>query len=478
MGEGLVEITFGREDIDLGKVLPGQEVWKTDDPQLTRRLRKTFAGDRSRRRVPLDLIVEAAPGRPLRVTARADSGAECSLESSQDLQEAIRHPLTAEVLAEQFGRLGGTAYVLRRVDARIEGRPMAPLSVLGQLRRELIERLDASAVRRPVLQVAAESPLAAMRAAIRGPSRVSCVENGEVPLSLRERAGVRGPRGNAAHRNLESSPTSPHPNPLPEGEGDLKSAVCELPGAPSPRWIVLCRRLEQVRPAVAAGAAEIIVDLPDADQSAEAISQARAAGAAVLLAAPRMQKPGEMEAVESLLRLGADGLLVRNLAAAALCAERGVPFVADFSLHAANELTVDWLRRLGARRVTAAYDCSPEQIIALAAAVPAEWLEVVVRQHIPMFHTQHCVFCAMLPAGCDRSDCGQPCRRGDARLRDRLGVDHPLRADSLCRITVFDGRVRSALEIAPRLLALGVRNLRIELLDEGADEVVRLLPGP
>ena len=166
------------------------------------------------------MIVEAAPGRPFRVTARADSGAECSLQSSQNLQEAIRHPLTAEVLAEQFGRLGGTAYALRRMDARIEGRPMAPLSVLGKLRRELIERLDASAAQRPPLHVAAESPLAAMRAAIGGPARVSSAEHG----------------------------------------------TGAMPGASFPRWIVLCRRLEQVRPAVPAGAAEIIVDLPDADQ--------------------------------------------------------------------------------------------------------------------------------------------------------------------------------------------------------------------
>ncbi len=368
---------------------------------------------------PLDLIVEAAPGRPLRATARADSGAECSLQSSQNLQEAVKHPLTAELLAAQFGRLGGTAYELRRLDARIEGRPMAPLSVLGQLRRELIARLDAS-LARPPLPLAAGSPLAAMREAIAEQSRV--------------------------------------------------------PQSPSPRWIVLCRRVEQVRPAVAAGAAEIIVDLPDADRCAEAIGQARTAGAAVLLAAPRMQKPGEMEAIESLLSLGADGLLVRNLAAAALCGERGVPFVADFSLHAANELSVDWLRRLGARRVTVAYDCSPEQILALCAAVPPEWLEVVVRQHMPMFHTQHCVFCATLSPGRDRSDCGRPCRRGDARLRDRLGVEHPLRADAMCRITVFDGRVRSAMELVPRLHLLGVRNFRIELLDDGGEEIARLLP--
>ena len=195
------------------------------------------------------------------MTARAESGAECSLQSSQNLQEAVRHPLTAEVLAEQFGRLGGTAYESRRVDARIEGRPMAPLSVFGQLRRELIERLDASVVRRPPLPVAAKSPLAAMRGAIRGGCRVSPEENAAVPASE----------------------------------------------SPSPRWIALCRRVEQVRPAVVAGAAEIIVDLPDADQCTEAIAQAHAAGAAVLLAAPRMQKPGEMEAFESCCVLGPTG---------------------------------------------------------------------------------------------------------------------------------------------------------------------------
>ena len=128
---------------------PGQEIWKTDDPQIDRRLRKTFAGGRAQRRVPLDLTVEAAVGRKLCVTARAGTGAECRVESEQELEEAQRHPLTAEVLREQFGRLGASVYELRELDARIEGRPMAPLSVLGQLRHEMVRLLDAAAIERP-----------------------------------------------------------------------------------------------------------------------------------------------------------------------------------------------------------------------------------------------------------------------------------------------------------------------------------------
>ena len=48
-----------------------------------------------------------------------------------------------------------------------------------------------------------------------------------VPLSLRERAGVRGLHRDRAVRNLRQA--SPHPNPLPKGEGDLESAICKTP---------------------------------------------------------------------------------------------------------------------------------------------------------------------------------------------------------------------------------------------------------
>ena len=54
-----------------------------------------------------------------------------------------------------------------------------------------------------------------------------------VPLSLRERAGVRGTCTNARNRKGESPPASPHPDPLPEGEGDLERTICKtLPTQP------------------------------------------------------------------------------------------------------------------------------------------------------------------------------------------------------------------------------------------------------
>ena len=148
-GAGQVELAFGRGAVELDRLRPGQEIWKTDDPQIDRRLRQSFARGSAKRRVPLDVTVEAAVGSKLRVIARSGTSAECKAESEKPLEEAQRHPLTAEVLREQFGRLGASIYELRNLDARIEGRPMAPLSVLGQLRHEMVRLLDAAAVARP-----------------------------------------------------------------------------------------------------------------------------------------------------------------------------------------------------------------------------------------------------------------------------------------------------------------------------------------
>jgi len=123
--------------------------------------------------------------------------------------------------------------------------------------------------------------------------------------------------------------------------------------------------------------------------------------------------------------------------------------------------------------VTAAYDLSRERLLDLAAAVPPEWLEVVVYRHTPMFHSEYCMFCGMLSSGKNKADCGRPCERREVRLRDRICVEHRLLADSECRNTLFHAEAESLLEIMPSLQERGVRHFRVELLTENSAEEVR-----
>jgi U32 family peptidase len=101
--------------------------------------------------------------------------------------------------------------------------------------------------------------------------------------------------------------------------------------------------------------------------------------------------------------------------------------------------------------------------------------EVVVHQHMPLFHMEHCVFAAFLSDGKDWRDCGRPCDRHRVELRDRVGAEFPVVADAGCRNTVFNAVAQSAAEFVPRMKALGLRHFRVELLRETAEQVGPLL---
>ena len=108
--------------------------------------------------------------------------------------------------------------------------------------------------------------------------------------------------------------------------------------------------MEQVEATVLAGVRIVSIDFQDIKRLKDGIDLARqlAADVQVFVATPRIQKPGESPIFRHLARLGADGLLVRNAGGLLFCADRGVPFVADFSLNASNELSVEMLRGRGA----------------------------------------------------------------------------------------------------------------------------------
>jgi putative protease len=156
-------------------------------------------------------------------------------------------------------------------------------------------------------------------------------------------------------------------------------------------------------------------------------------------------------------------------------ADEGVPFVADYSLNCTNELTAQFLVEQRAQRVTASYDMNRDQLLGLVEAVPPEWLEVVVHQHMPMFHMEHCVFCAVLSPGTNKHNCGRPCDTHLVQLRDRVGSEHPLHADVGCRNTLFNAVPQSGAEVIASLLERGVRDFRIEFLAERPSEIERVL---
>jgi putative protease len=193
----------------------------------------------------------------------------------------------------------------------------------------------------------------------------------------------------------------------------------------------------------------------------------------IWVAPPRITKPGEEWILKQVRSSEADGYLIRNYDH--LQFFKGCRCIGDYSLNVANQLTADYfMSGYGLERLTASYDLNLQQLEGLLQAARSEWFEVTLHQHIPMFHMEHCVFCAFLSKGTDYTNCGRPCEKHDVKLRDRVGVEHPIKADAGCRNTVFNGLAQTGAGCASRLLSLGVRYFRIEFLNESPEQVAKI----
>jgi putative protease len=192
------------------------------------------------------------------------------------------------------------------------------------------------------------------------------------------------------------------------------------------------------------------------------------------VAPPRITKPGEEWILKQVQSCEPDGYLIRNYDHLEHYAD--ARRIADFSFNVSNAWSAAWLlNQFKLERLTASYDLNIEQLKAFLASVPTDRIEITLHQHMPMFHMEHCVFCAFLSTGKDYRDCGRPCEKHHVELRDRVGQRHTLKADAGCRNTVFNGRAQTGAEYATLMQEMGVRHFRVEFISEKAGEVTHTL---
>jgi U32 family peptidase len=410
-----VMLSFGRGAVNFRQVYIGDKIWKTSDPELDKQVRQTYAGDVPKFQRPIDLEIHGEVKQPLIAIARDEMGHVVQVSSEILLVAAQNQPLTTEKLIAQLGRLGNTPFCLENLTNNLGGDLMLPVSALNQIRRELVDKLTAARSQPKSWQLSSQDRLI-----------------------------------------------------------DLLPKVIH-PGLNPPQLIVLVRKLDQIPAAIASGIATIYCELEDPRKYREAVQLVRAAkqlsiAPQIFVAPPRITKPGENWILEQVRSSDADGYLIRNydhleFFKTDLC-------VGDFALNVANPLTADYFyQNYTLDRLTASYDLNIDQLTDLIRSCPRDWFEVTIHQHMPMFHMEHCVFCAFLSEGTDYTNCGRPCDEHQVKLRDRVGTEHILQADAGCRNTVFNGVAQTGAEYIHRLVELGVYNFRLEFVNESPEVV-------
>ncbi len=436
-----VVLGFGHGDIDFSRVHVGDKLWKTSDPELDRRLRQSFEGDQPQFQRWVDFEVHGATGHQLTVIAHDELGHVIRVDSTMQLSPAKKQPLTTERLCEQLGRLGGTPFKLGKLKNHLAGEVLLPVSELNRLRREVVsglERLRAQPKRWTLSECRMQN----------AESRIAGVADSANPQSANG----------------------------------------------SPQLIVLVRNLAQLNAALRCGVTTVYCEFEDPKKYREAVTAFHTArgcedgadsplpadGAhgvtrpTIWVAPPRVFKMGEEWILKQVRSCNADGYLIRNYDHLKFFPNDRC--IGDYSLNIANRLAADYFKNtFGLERVTTSYDLNFTQLEALLEAAPPEWFEVTIHQHMPMFHMEHCVFCAFLTNGTDYTNCGRPCDRHDLKLRDRVGAEHPVKADVGCRNTVFNALAQTGAEYVSKMVALGVRHFRVEFLNETPEQVVQTI---
>ncbi len=407
----ILAVEFGNRAVDFSRIRPGDLLWRSSDAELDRAAKVYTEATQPLYRRPVDVTVRALTGQPLWMQWRR--GDLCvELQSGQPLLPAREQGLTTDSLREQLARLGNTAYELANLSAVIEGQPFVPVSLLNQLRRRAVEMLDAAATHKPSLPV---QPW-------REPPR----------------------------------PASPAPTSGP------------------PELHLLVRAPRQLDAAIAARPASITLDYLDLYGLWPSLEKLKASGIPARVASPRVLKPGEEKIADFLAKLDC-ALLIRSAGLLEKLRQRGLPHLTgDFSLNAANSTTTALLLNSGLDRLTPSHDLNAAQIAALARQTSPTRLEAIAYQHLPVFHTEHCVFCRFLSSGTSYLDCGRPCEKHEMALADEQGRRHPVLADAGCRNTVFGAEAQHAASHLPNWLEAGIHHYRLEFVHEDAPAVSRI----
>ncbi|HEX8325209.1 MAG TPA: U32 family peptidase [Tepidisphaeraceae bacterium] len=477
-----IQIELGRNDARPDGVRPGAIVWKTDDPEVTKRLQQSYAKDRVVHRVPIDMHVVACTADPLRLTL-TDGTHTVTVDSAEPLKPADQYPATERLLKDQLSMLATTPFSLGGFACEISGGPITPKGMLADVRRRGVEamierRKRAHAVLPLPLREGVGGgvlPYAAESAAAVGRALPAAIATEMMSDTAGDMAGSARPTALPLPSSISPiTANTPHPNPLPQGEREPE-AVRSV----APVLHVMARTLDQVSAVLALDAppATVYCDFEDVRRYKQAVDLCRAANVPIALATMRIVKPGEDGWLKQLLDCGADAVLVRNLAAIEYFTEfaPGLPLYGDYALNVANEWTADVFREAGLQRLVPSYDLNWRQMAAMMGRSDPALFECVIHQHMPMFHMEHCVFSHTLSDGTDYRTCGRPCETHAVDLKDRTGQSHPLIPDAGCRNTLYNAAAQSAAGFVPRMLELGVRHFRVELLRQKPDEVGPLI---
>ncbi|MDR2172162.1 MAG: U32 family peptidase [Planctomycetaceae bacterium] len=414
-------LTFANNSIDPQFVKPQQSVRKTNDPEIEREIKKSLNSKITKRKITINLKIIAIAGKPLKLSAETTTGATCEIICNDNLETAIKHPITPEMLRTQFDRIGDTIFTIGNINATIEGAPMIPLSQLGKLRRELITKL--------------ENFTPPPKTKIEFQDNLETIKN-KIKISRQNIFVTKNKNITAANKSNSITKSN--------------SVTIHFLS----REISVFEDTELLQQIIATGCNSFYAELDNFDEYIFASNTVRRNGCEFTPVLPRIILPDENWSPEKFMALRPDAVLTRNCEELSYFKDRNVPIIADFSFNTINELSFQKLLEWGVDRITPAFDLGADQMESFCNRIPKELVELIVFGRAPLFTMNHCIWRAnIIPQG---KPCGKICKKIPLKIKDRRGAIHTIRTDILCKNIIENA---AEYEIKP---IKGIKHIRIE----------------
>lgn len=390
-------------------------LFKVFDARLMERARSFFEKPELLKRIPVDMIVEAATGRPLAITVTDVDGNAGKAETAFIGEQAIKRPLNEETIRKQVERLGNTVFSLRELHCHIDGQVMVPVSEINEARRQAIEQLEEARLaryKRPPL------PAATHKISDILPAKEERKQGKKLLLAVNVDtvAKVKSALDKGADYILFGGETYDH---------------------------------HQIK----------------AEEFRQVLELCRQQGKKVVFNTPRIAKQWQMAAVEAELtlfeELRPDGISVANLGLLYLAKSRtSLPLYGDFPLNVYNAAALDFYQQEGLKSITLSPELNFSQVEELAEFGKLE-KECIIHGYLPLMISEYCAMGSFL-GDLHKGDCKQACLKGTHWFKDRKGERFPLVGDQYCRMHVLNAKEMSMLPHVFRFGRSGIARIRIE----------------
>lgn len=325
------------------EIRPGDMVYCSASNEVKRRFPvPSFRPSACESGTPIDLVVSLSEGGVTAAARTTAASLHMSAETSISipLSPSRQSERTRAAVEKAFARLGGTEWRMASLALEDPHRLFVPASVLNDLRRQLVERLDASRLASRAARVAA----AVEDAALQPPSSTPDVPSRVLKMRIDQ--------------------------PIPDDACTFDEIVVSIGHLPG-------RAVDAALQQIAAHLRALAGDAGDPVPS-------------LRLALPAFTREHDLNALRSavkhMVKAGMSAWEAADLAMLRILRQLGLENItADWTLYAFNASARAQLHELGTQRIVASPENNSENLLALSSQPSVPHVEFLVRQSTPLF---------------------------------------------------------------------------------------------